>query len=78
MFEKENENDMKSYLEDLYKIYSKDNIKKYANSIIEPIKKKYGNNEIISLKDFVDILIPFQLGLFQNSRLLILNQIIEK
>ena len=78
VFEKENENDMKSYLEDLYKIYSKDNIKKYANSIIEPIKKKYGNNEIISLKDCEDILIPFQLGLFQNSRLLILNQIIEK
>ncbi len=77
VFENENENKMKEELEGLCKIYSKDNIKKYVNLIIEPIKRKFGNNEIVPLKDCIELFIPYQLGSFQKSRLLILNQAIE-
>ncbi len=77
VFENENENKMKEELEGLCKIYSKDNIKKYVNLIIEPIKRKFGNNEIVPLKDCIELFIPYQLGSFQNSRLLILNQAID-
>lgn len=77
VFENEDENNMKNELEELCKIYSKDNIKKYVNLIIEPIKRKFGNNEIVPAKDCIELFIPYQLGSFQNSRLLILNQAID-
>jgi len=78
VFENEDENNnMKDKFEELCKIYTKENIKKYVNLIVNPIKKKFGNNEVIPLNDIIELFIPYQLAYFQKSRLLILNQLIE-